>query len=144
MTVICEPCSEKRANRDCITNDDKSVCGTCLTYYTSKNGKKRSVKLNACDIYSIVIDNNNTNYYSFVEWGKAKEMGKILVIVYENDANVSPNVQYNKAINHMIKESLKSFKNLSKGMKNTIIKNHPEFRNCLTSYSQYKKYLNEE
>ena len=144
MTVICQPCSEKRANHDCITNDDKSVCSTCLTYYTSKNGKKHSKKLTACDIYSILIHNNNTNYYSFVEWGKAKEMGKVLVIVFKNDADVYPNVQYNKAINHMIKDSLNSFKTLSKGMKNTVIKSHPEFRNCLTSYSQYKKYLNEE
>jgi len=144
MTVICDPCREKRANCDCITNVDKSVCGTCLTYYTSKNGKKHSKKLEACDIYSIVIDNNNTNYYSFVEWGKAKEMGKVLIIIYENDANVSPNVQYNNAINHMIKESLNSFKHLSSSMKNAVIKTHPEFRNGLTSYSQYKKYLNEE
>ena len=40
----------------------------------------------------------------------------------ENDANVSPNVQYNNAINHMIKESLNSFKHLSSSMKNAVIK----------------------
>lgn len=137
MTVICNDCSDKRANRDCIINDDNSTCFSCLKYYNTEKRKRNSTKLKECDVYTVSIS-DVSHYYSFVEWGKAKSMGKVLIVHSENSLNENEAKEYK----YLIKDSIKSLKKQSKEMRKYIIKNHP-FLN-LSSYKKYKKYLNVE
>lgn len=140
MTVICKTCSEKRSNNDCIVYPDYSVCDICLTYHQSNKKKTNYEKLENCDVYSLKLSNIKKNYYGFIEWGQAKEMGKFLVLVFD----MNYNDRKWKKIPHtllrdLMKESRQSFRNESKKIKNAVIKNHPKLE--ISSFIEYKKYL---
>lgn len=140
MTVVCKCCNEKRANRDAIIYDDYSVCAPYITFYENNNGKKKENLLRECDVFTLRIKSPQDIHYGFVEWGRAKELGKILVVIYdftyllEDWEMLHPNL-----FKYLMKESKQSFKTLSKEMKNEVIKRHPNF--SVTDFKEYKNYL---
>lgn len=120
MTVICSRCSEKRANNDCIAREnDTFTCYFCLRYYQNKNGIKDSKQLKKCDVYRLVM--NEWNDYAFVEWGRAKEMGKMLVLVLDNNPNIGVKNDYQKTARYLRKDSIRSFKNIPDNIKDIVI-----------------------
>ena len=140
MTVICKGCDEKRSNNDCIVYPDYSICDTCVKYYNSENGKKRPKKLKECDVFTLKLNRSNKDHYGFVEWGKAKEMGKMLVIIFDIDvtdkkwSKFSPDL-----ITYLINESKNSFKKETRNFKDSVIKRHPELN--FTTFKEYRQYL---
>ena len=140
MTVICVHCNEKRSDKDCIHYEDFSVCCFCLNYYQSKHGKKHSNKLDECDVFTLKISSAKEDHYGFVEWGRAKELGKILVVVFDMKyKDKTWNKLSPKLFKYLMDESKRSFKEEPKKLKNAVIKNHPGLK--LSSYDEYKKYL---
>ena len=140
MTVICRCCDEKRANDDTITYDDYSICAPYLSYYENKRGKKHANLLNKCDVYTLRIHNNEVLNYALVEWGIAKQLGKVLTIIFDIDPLLHDyKAEHQKLYRYLINESKKSFKNISKKMKNEVIKRHTEIP--IDNFKQYKKYL---
>lgn len=140
MTVICQTCDEKRSNNDCIVYPDYSICDTCVKYYKSDNGKKCSKKLKECDVFTLKIKHPNKNHYGFVEWGKAKEMGKMLVIIFDLDVTDKKWSKFSTdLVTNLIKESKNSFKKETRQFKDSVIKRHPEFN--FYTFKQYKDYL---
>ncbi len=127
MTLVCSICCNKRSNIDCVSN----VCYFCLKCYNSNN-KKNSKKLNKSHIYSLILNNNQNMVYSFVEWGKAKEMGKILVLGFDTSFENSKHVKY------LMQDSIHSFKHLSDNIKNYVLQSHPAIK---MSYLDYETHL---
>jgi formylmethanofuran dehydrogenase subunit E len=137
MTVVCKTCNEKRAHRDALSYDDYSICDVCLTYYENKHGKKSSKSLKKCDVFTIRLSNLKKYHYALVEWGRAKEMGKVLVVVMDETSSEFSQ----KFLSYLAKESKESFKKHSKEMRNCIIKKNEAL--SVNSYSEYKKSLTE-
>ena len=120
MTLKCDLCNELRSNSDCRVIDDKSICKFCFVYYNAKKGKKSTKKLKDCDVFTLP---KNSDSYNYIEWGRAIELDKYLILLNNDDSR-------------MINQSKKSFKNISKSLRNYIIKNHP-LLNC----NDYDEYL---
>lgn len=124
MTVICRKCCEKRSCSDCIhyEGNDTFVCYFCLTHYISTSSdecKKQPKKLKNCDVFTIVLGKNINNYYPFVEWGIAKEQGKILMLLCDDKYRKL----YGKTYKYLMKESIQSIEHLSDKLQNKILKN---------------------
>lgn len=135
MTVICHLCSEKRSNRDCLMNDDKSICYFCLTYYKANNNKKYPKALRNCHVYTLMLTNPKKNHYRFVEWGRAKEMKKVLLVVFSDETRS----QYSpKLYKYLMNESKQSLAHLSSTLKDKIIEREQEIP-CNT-FDEYKKW----
>jgi len=140
MTVVCKCCNEKRSDSDVIMYYDYAVCLSCLNFYENSTGKKNSKSLKECDIFTLRIKNPNQLYYGLVEWGKAMELGKVLVIIYDFEYVVQDwNMFEKKLFKYLMKDSLKSFKKLSKVMKDNIMKKHKQFE--VQNFKQYKEYI---
>ena len=140
MTVVCKCCNEKRSHNDVIVYDDYSVCSQFITYYENNTGKKNTSSLEDCDVYTLRLSTPEHIHYAFVEWGRAQELGKILVVIYDFEFLFQEwKMFYNKIFKYMMKDSKKSFKKLSPNMKDKILKNHKNFG--VENYKQYKEYL---
>lgn len=140
MTVVCTGCSEKRAHRDVLIHDDYSSCKTCFKFYHSENDKKNSKKLEECDIFTLHVKSVRKNNYSFVEWGRAKELGKVLVVIYDMKPNDKKWTKFDPNLfKYLMNDSKQSFKTLSTEIRNSIIslQKNSEF----TNYKEYKQYL---
>ena len=142
MTVVCQRCCEKRANDDCISKNDNSnfICYFCLRHYEPDQGKKRSKKLEKCDVFTLDLTKSvfgfQSHYYSFVEWGKAKEMKKVLVLIRHPASYSYESCPWYKSL---VTDSKKSFKDLSMHFRNNIIRMHPNLE--FSTYSDYKEWL---
>ena len=93
--------------------------------------------LNKCDIFTIRLSKLKKHHYALVEWGRAKEMGKVLVVVMDETSSEFPQ----KFLSYLAKESKESFKKHSKEMRNCIIKKNEAL--SVNSYSEYKKTFTE-
>ena len=140
MTVVCKCCNEKRAHRDAIIYDDYSVCASCITFYENNSGKRNTKALKKCDVFTLRVRNPLQLQESLIEWNKALELGKILVVVYDVEYVFhdwdSSNFEKLKFIMH---QSKKSFKTLSKIMKDEIMQRHPNFE--VQKFKHYKDYI---
>ena len=140
MTIVCKCCNEKRAHRDAIIYDDYSVCASCVTYYENSSGKKNNKALKNCDVFTLRLRNPLQLQDSLQEWSKAVELGKILVVVYDVEY-VFQHWDSNKfeKLSSLMRESKKSFKELSKEMKDAIMRRHANFE--VQNFKHYKEYL---
>jgi len=131
MTVICSRCSEKRAYRDCLMKENKDhfICYFCLRHYQPTHNVKDTKALKKCDIFTLNL-NEKLCDYSFVEWGKAKEMNKVLVLINEEGSD---------SYNYLVHDSKKSFKHLSEKMRDMIIQRHHGLK--ANNYTEYKTLI---
>lgn len=140
MTVVCKTCNEKRSNNDCLVYDDYAICCFCLNYYQSYKGKKRPKKLEECDVFTLKLSSAKENHYAFVEWGRAKEQGKLMVVIFDMTYQDKTWKKFSPDLfKYLMNESKNSFKNVSHKIKDAVIKNHKGLN--LTSFDEYKDYL---
>jgi hypothetical protein len=136
MTVVCKRCSEKRANADVILYSDHAICAHCISYYENVDDKKKRRKLNECDVYILNVSEVTNVSGRLIEWGMAYAMDKILLLDYD------PNIMFfsNKLFQTLAKDSKRSFRHVSKQMRDAIISNRSSLE-TLRTYKEYKKYL---
>ncbi len=138
MTVKCYECGELRAYQDCHHSGDVSVCHSCERYYQTKKGKKKTNKLYYCDVFTLMLSNDQRQLYSLVEWGQALELKKYLVLM----PDITDDEWYNfkpSLFKHLAKQSKKSFESCDCYKRDRIIRNHPTLP--FTSYDAYVNYL---
>lgn len=138
MTVKCVVCDELRAYDDCHHSGDTSVCRSCEIYYQPNKGKKGTDKLNNCDVFTLKIDNEYSNHYSLIEWGRALELGKVLIVIFDFEDDVWYNFNPRLFV-HLVKQSKKSFSGTSDAVKDRIIRNHTDLP--ISTYEEYVSYL---
>lgn len=140
MTVVCKTCNEKRSNNDCLVYDDYAICCFCLNYYQSHKGKKRPKKLEECDVFTLKLSSAKENHYALVEWGRAKEQGKLMVVIFDMTYQDKTWKKFSPELfKYLMNESKNSFKNASHKLRDSVIKYHKGMG--LNSYDEYKDYL---
>lgn len=140
MTIVCKSCNEKRAHRDAVTYDDYSVCAPCITFYENSTGRKNKKSLKNCDVYTLRVRNPIQLQDSLEEWNKAIELDKFLVVVYDVEYVFHDWDSSNfEILNTLMHQSKKSFKGLSKEMKDAIMRRHTNFE--VQNFKHYKEYI---
>ena len=77
-----------------------------------------------------------TNYYSFVDWGRARELDKFLVLLLPK----KPESKWDQEMMaELVNESLDSFNVARNFLKDAIIRVHPKLK--LQSFAEYRDLL---
>lgn len=87
-----------------------------------------------CDVFTLKVNDDNDCFYSFVEWGKASDKNKILIL------NINSKNTKLKEYYLFAKESIMSFEKLPFTKKECIIKTHPELE--FKDYKSYEEFMN--
>lgn len=92
--------------------------------------------IEACDIFSLEIDEKFSCFRSITEWGIAKEKGKKLLIFF----NTKDKTKCAEFYTH-IQDCLNCINELDERMKELIIFCHPKLNKLFSGFEEYKSYL---
>ena len=92
--------------------------------------------IDACDVFSLEIDDKFSCYRSITEWGIAKEKGKKLLIYFNSKKKHKCAEFYTH-----IQDCLFSIGELDERMKELIIFCHPKLNKLFSGFEEYKSYL---
>jgi len=148
-TMKCSECDEIRPLSSSTLISSKTnnrICFQCinskyaseLTYYIPKQGVKSSDNLDNNEVFTLDMRRRlkTTNYYSFVEWGRARELDKFLVLLLPK----KPESKWDQEMMaELVNESLDSFNVARNFLKDAIIRVHPKLK--LQSFAEYRDYL---
>lgn len=125
-----------------------NITGPCLIMKKVKNPKSIQLKditnitdivntrnkqmIEKCHVFTLEINNQYDCFRSFVEWGIALEMGKVLILeVPVNNKNIKEFYTY-------ASDSIKSFEKISFYKREAILRSHPSLN---MNYKEYKKHM---
>lgn len=94
--------------------------------------KRNKEMIENCHIFSLEVNKDCDCFRSFVEWGIALEMGKIMIL------DISPNNIKLKDFYTYASDSIKTFEKLSFYKREAIIRAHPSLN---LNYKQYKQHM---
>lgn len=129
--------SSKSEDRRCFQCTD-SKYGHLLTYYIPKQGEKNTSSLDDNEIFTLDMRHRlkTENYFSFIEWGRARELDKYLVLLLPK----KPESKWDQEMmEDLVNHSLNSFDVARDFLKDSIIRCHPKLK--LQTFAEYEDYL---
>jgi len=103
-----------------------------ITNITDIVNTRNTQMIKKCRAFSLEINNDSDCFRSFVEWGIALEMGKVLTLEVDiNNKNIKEFYTY-------ASDSIKSFEKVSFYKREAILRSHPSLN---MNYKQYKKHM---
>lgn len=89
--------------------------------------------IKACDTFTLKVNNDNDCFYSYVEWGQAQQLQKILIL------DIDPKNVKLKEYYLFAKQSIISLEKMTFTKKESIIQIHPEIQ--FENYKSYEKFM---